>query len=175
MKNTHLIPLILYTCLIASVGVLGAGYILAGYWWMVPVFFLLAIFWGFTIKHPVLWISSSLLSTHVILAAIGIAAGISQLLMIASCICALASWDLAMFDQRMDRNVARNINASLEKRHLQSLGWATAIGLIKRDSISKWNPVAKTIIAQPSATYDKAHDLFHRLYEQTKDIATEFT
>jgi xylulokinase len=52
---------------------------------------------------------------------------------------------------------------------------ATAIGLIKRDSISKWNPVAKTIIAQPSAKYDKAHDLFHRLYEQTKDIAIEIT
>ena len=52
---------------------------------------------------------------------------------------------------------------------------ATAIGLVKRDSISKWNPVAKTIIAQPSATYDKAHDLFHRLYEQTKDIAIELT
>jgi xylulokinase len=52
---------------------------------------------------------------------------------------------------------------------------ATAIGLVKRDSISKWNPVAKTIIAQPSAKYDKAHDLFHRLYEQTKDIAIEIT
>jgi hypothetical protein len=130
VKNTHLIPLILYACLMASVGTLGAGYLLAGYWWMIPLFFLLALFWGFTIKHPVLWISSSLLSTHVILAAIGIAAGFSQFFMIASCICALASWDLTMFDQRMDGNAARNTNASLGKRHLQSLVWATAIGLI---------------------------------------------
>ena len=52
---------------------------------------------------------------------------------------------------------------------------AVAVGLVERDSISKWNPAVKTIIAQPNVTYDKAHDLFHRLYEQTKDIARELT
>ena len=52
---------------------------------------------------------------------------------------------------------------------------AIAIGLVERDSISTWNPAVKTIISQPNAAYGKAHALFHRLYEQTKDIAIELT
>lgn len=50
---------------------------------------------------------------------------------------------------------------------------ALAIGLVDRGDIAKWNPVAETVTAQSSATYDKAHDLFLRLYAQTKDIAWE--
>jgi xylulokinase len=52
---------------------------------------------------------------------------------------------------------------------------ALAIGLVKRDDIAKWNPVAESITARPNATYDKAHKLFRRLYAQTKDIAAELT
>lgn len=48
---------------------------------------------------------------------------------------------------------------------------ALAVGLVKRSDIAKWNPVAKTVTAQPNAAYDKGYDLFRRLYEQTKDIA----
>ena len=50
---------------------------------------------------------------------------------------------------------------------------ALAVGLVERGDIARWNPVVETIEAQPSAVYDKAHDLFRRLYEQTKDIARE--
>lgn len=50
---------------------------------------------------------------------------------------------------------------------------ALAVGLVQREDISTWNPVAQTVTAQNSATYDKAHGLFRRLYEQTKDIAAE--
>jgi xylulokinase len=50
---------------------------------------------------------------------------------------------------------------------------AMAVGLVKRQDISTWNPVAQTVTAQNSAIYDKAHGLFRRLYEQTKDIAKE--
>jgi xylulokinase len=50
-----------------------------------------------------------------------------------------------------------------------------AVGLVERADISKWNPVATTITAQPNATYDRAYGLFRRLYEQTKDIAQELT
>ena len=52
---------------------------------------------------------------------------------------------------------------------------ALAVGLVKRDDMAKWNPVANTITAQPNATYDKTHGLFRRLYEQTKDIAADLT
>ncbi len=52
---------------------------------------------------------------------------------------------------------------------------ALAVGLVKREDILTWNPVAETISAQSNATYDKAHGLFRRLYAQTKDIAAELT
>ena len=52
---------------------------------------------------------------------------------------------------------------------------AMAVGLVERADIAQWNPVAKTITARPNAVYDKAHGLFRRLYEQTKDIAAELT
>lgn len=52
---------------------------------------------------------------------------------------------------------------------------ALAVGSVRREDISSWNPVARSITAQPNETYDKAHGLFRRLYEQTKDIAGELT
>ena len=50
---------------------------------------------------------------------------------------------------------------------------ALAVGLVERGDITRWNPVMETVRAKPSATYDRAHSLFRRLYEQTKDIAQE--
>lgn len=48
---------------------------------------------------------------------------------------------------------------------------ALAVGLVKREDIADWNPPAQTITAQNDPIYEKAHGLFRRLYEQTKDIA----
>ncbi|MEP4195492.1 MAG: FGGY-family carbohydrate kinase [Aliishimia sp.] len=50
---------------------------------------------------------------------------------------------------------------------------ALSVGLVERGDITKWNPVAETITAHPNPVYEKAHVLFKRLYEQTKDIAAE--
>ncbi len=50
---------------------------------------------------------------------------------------------------------------------------ALAVGLVERQDIRRWNPVDKVIPAQSNDTYDKAHGLFRRLYQQTKDIAKE--
>lgn len=52
---------------------------------------------------------------------------------------------------------------------------AMAVGLADRADIALWNPIVKTITARPNAVYEKAHGLFRRLYEQTKDIASELT
>ena len=52
---------------------------------------------------------------------------------------------------------------------------ALAVGLVQRNDIATWNPVAQKITARPNATYEKAHTLFRRLYEQTKDIARELS
>ncbi|WP_299654747.1 FGGY-family carbohydrate kinase [uncultured Tateyamaria sp.] len=50
---------------------------------------------------------------------------------------------------------------------------ALAIGAVRRQDISMWNPTDRTITANPTADYDTAHALFLRLYEQTKDIARD--
>ncbi len=52
---------------------------------------------------------------------------------------------------------------------------ALALGSVARGEISDWNPAAQTISSRPDPVYEKAHLLFRRLYEQTKDIAAELT
>jgi xylulokinase len=52
---------------------------------------------------------------------------------------------------------------------------ALAVGLVSRGDIANWNPIAKTVVAQPNPVYEQAHNLFLRLYEQTKDIALELS
>lgn len=52
---------------------------------------------------------------------------------------------------------------------------ALAVGLVERTDIKWWNPVESVVSAQSNPAYDKAHGLFRRLYEQTKDIAAELT
>jgi len=50
---------------------------------------------------------------------------------------------------------------------------ALAIGVVQRADIARWNPVAKTVRAHAHPVYDRHYGLFLRLYEQTRDIATE--
>lgn len=52
---------------------------------------------------------------------------------------------------------------------------ALAVGLAERSDITAWNPVQSSVLAQPNAMYDKAHGLFRKLYEQTKDIARDLS
>ena len=52
---------------------------------------------------------------------------------------------------------------------------ALAIGLVKREDIAAWNPVATSVSAQSDPQYDRSYALFRRLYEQTRDIAAELS
>ena len=49
---------------------------------------------------------------------------------------------------------------------------ATAVGDVKRDAITAWNPVATTIEPDPaqSAVYGRQYAIFKDLYRQTKDL-----
>lgn len=121
--------IILTICLIISSICLGAGYILAGYWLILPVFLAMLLFWIFTKNQPVFISASSLLVIFVILAAIGITADLPLILMIVACTAALVSWDLMQFNQSLVGNSLHKTNASLEKNHLYSLGLAAFAGL----------------------------------------------
>ena len=52
---------------------------------------------------------------------------------------------------------------------------ALATGTVKRSDIAGWNPPAANVQAVKNPVYDKTHQLFRRLYEQTKDIAKELS
>ena len=121
--------IILTICLIITTVCLGAGYILAGYWLILPVFLAMLLFWIFTKNQPVFISASSLLVVFVILAAVGITADLSLILMIVACTAALVSWDLMQFNQRLVANSFHKTNASLEKNHLYSLAIAAFAGL----------------------------------------------
>jgi len=122
--------IILNICLIISTGCLGTGYILAGYWLILPALLAMVLFWIFTKDQPVFWSASSLLVVIVILAAIGITVDLSLTLMIIACTTALVSWDLIQFNQSMVGNSLRKTNASVEKYRLHSLALAASTGLM---------------------------------------------
>jgi hypothetical protein len=122
--------ILLNTCLILTTGCLGAGYLLAGYWPILPVLLVIFLFWIFARKRPVFWPASSFLLAYVFLAAIGITADVSLILMMAACTGALLCWDLMLFNQSVVTSSPPKPNASLEKYHLQSLALAASAGLM---------------------------------------------
>ena len=67
-------------------------------------------------------------------------------------------------------NAGRNINRANIIRP-----WLFLFPALFALSIYLAYPVVETIPARANDTYDKAHGLFRRLYEQTKDIAAELT
>ena len=122
--------ILLNTCLILTTGCLGAGYLLAGYWPILPILPVVLLFWIFARKRPAFWPASSLLLAYVFLAAFGITAGVSSILMMAACTGALLCWDLMLFNQSIVANSPHRPNAALEKYHLQSLALAASAGLM---------------------------------------------
>jgi len=122
--------IILTICLIISTGCLGTGYILAGHWLVLPVFLLVGLLWYLTNKGSVFLSASSLLLVYVVLAAFGITAGLSSLLMIVACTTALVSWDLIQFNRSVAGNPLGDTNVSIEKIHLQSLALAASAGFM---------------------------------------------
>jgi hypothetical protein len=120
---------LLIISLTITIGCLGAGYITAGYWLIVPILIVMLLFWIFTKNQPVFWPASSLMVVFIILAAVGMLADLPLMLMITAGTAALISWDLMQFNQSMVGNAARKTNMSLEKHHLNSLALAAFAGL----------------------------------------------
>jgi hypothetical protein len=120
---------LLIICLTITIGCLGVGYITGGYWLILPIFIIMLLFWVFMKNQPVFWPASSLLVVFIILAAVGMLAELSIMLMIIAGTAALVSWDLMQFNQSMVGNAVLKTNKSLEKLHLNSLALAAFVGL----------------------------------------------
>lgn len=117
--------IIFYVCWVVSVGSLGAGYILGGYWLILPVFLAMGIFWLTLNRHSLFWSTTGLLLIDLALAVIGVTLNLSFYLMVVGCTAALARWDLAHFRHTMIDNHPLATDARLERFRLQSL--ATAV------------------------------------------------
>jgi xylulokinase len=79
-----------------------------------------------------------------------------------------ATSDISGLDQLL---CEKTVGASFGDAFLGAL----AVGEAKVDDIARWNPVASTLSAEPSALHARQHRLFRRLYERTRDIATELS
>jgi len=121
---------ILTICLTISTGCLVAGYVIAGYWLILPVLCVMPLFWIYTKSRSVFWSASSLLLIYIVLAAIGIIAGIPMMLMIIGCTTALASWDLTQLKQSILENARLKTGTSFEKYHLRSLALSLSAGIV---------------------------------------------
>ena len=121
--------IILNFCLVTSAGCLGAGYILGGYWLIMPIFLAMATFWVIMKKHSLFWSASSQLMVYVVLATIGVTLNLSIYLMVVGCTTALACWDLTHFRDTMIDNPPFGTDARLERYRLQSLATAVLTGL----------------------------------------------
>lgn len=126
--KTH--SFLLYSGLVISTGSLGLGYILAGYWLILPLFGTMALFWFPANKRSPFYSASVFLSVFVILAAVGITLGVPVNLMIVACTAALVSWDLLLFRQSASEVSPGRAGNYLEKYHLQALALATSAGLV---------------------------------------------
>jgi hypothetical protein len=122
--------IILNICLVTSAGCLGAGYILGGYWLIMPGFLAAAILWMTTKKRSVFWSTSNLLLIYVVLALIGVTLNLSIYLMIFGCTTALVCWDLTHFRLSIANNPLLETDVPLERSHLQSLTTAVFSGLL---------------------------------------------
>lgn len=126
--KTH--SIILNTCLVISSGCLIGGYILSGYWLIVPALLAMTIFWLITKNKSTFWSASSLFLIYVFMAALGVIINLSILLMTTGCITALAWWDLTHFEQSINSNPSSKIAISLERHHLQSLALVIFISFV---------------------------------------------
>ena len=125
--KTHSIVLVF--CLVTTVGCLGIGYILSGYWWILPVLLAMGIFWMTTKNRSTFWSASILLVAYVILAVIGVTLNHSIHLTVPGCAAALACWDLIHFRQSIDGTPRHKFDMLLERYCLKSLAIAVVTGL----------------------------------------------
>lgn len=122
--------IILGICLVISVGCLGSGYMMNGFWMVIPILSAMAIFWAITKKKPAFWSASGLLMIYIVLAGIGVLINLSIYLMIVGCTSALVCWDLVHFRDGVVDIPSKESLVLLERDRLQSLAAVVVASLM---------------------------------------------
>jgi hypothetical protein len=122
--------ILLNSSLITSTGCLAAGYIIAGYWMVVPALLILIAAWVFSNRIPAFWLAAIALSGCVVLAAVGVVLDLSLVLMTVSCTAGLVSWELIQFKHSISDVSQAESDLPIQKYHLKSLALAASTGLV---------------------------------------------
>ncbi len=117
-------------CLLISIACLTAGYLLGGYWLILPLMLAMAGFLFALRRQSPFLQSSALLVGYVALAAIGIELRVSMALLIPGVSAALAAWDLAYLAETIEMAADPESIARLRRAHLQPLLIAVGGGMV---------------------------------------------
>jgi hypothetical protein len=98
-----------------SAGSITAGYLLAGSWIILPALLGLGLLFFIARRRSIFQAASVLLVGAFALAAIGVLVQLSLTLMLVGCMAALATWDLMLFSQTVERAAKREAISSLER------------------------------------------------------------
>jgi len=123
-------PILLPVALLISAGSITSGYLVAGYWMVLPALLGMGLLYLLASRGSDFRAASVLLLGSIILSAIGIMARLASSLMLVGSISALAAWDLMLFNQKMRDIEHREGSALLEQYHIRSLAIALAAGCL---------------------------------------------
>jgi hypothetical protein len=110
--------------------ILGAGYGIAGLWFVEILLLLLLVLTFIAIKIDWNWVFSVVLIINSILAAVGIELGVSSFLMIAGITTALASWELSNSEKKFRKIYSHSMSNAFEKNRFRLLGISLGSGLL---------------------------------------------
>lgn len=121
-------PVLLVISVFVSTVCLGAGYLLSGYWIVLPALLLAWLLWFVFRKRSAFWAASGVFAAYLVLSAAGILLDLSLALMLAVGAASLVTWDLLNFLSSPGQSQA--VDPLLVKKHLRSLGLAVSGGVM---------------------------------------------
>ena len=122
--------IVLKTSLLITTISLCIGYLLNGFWLIVPALLASWILYFMIKSVSPFWSASILFLVNFFFFANGILLNLPISLMIAGCSAALISWDLLNFNNDIKSNLALSVDPILELHHMKSMGLALGTGTL---------------------------------------------
>jgi len=118
-----------YFCLFITFVSLALAFAVTNFPWVVLIILVLCTFWGLAIWRK--WRLGEILSLFLMILCISIAAmmGSSRLLVLASSLATLATWDLSAFHKKLSENENTSAKNVLFRTHLMRLSTVLILGL----------------------------------------------
>jgi hypothetical protein len=122
--------IIILVLLVLSTTCLALGFAWVAQWMAIAAVLTSLLAWLAGWRWPTIWSPSAALIVSISLAAAGLLAGASPLLMLLSVTPTIAVWDLVLLDQSLTNSSPEKTLALLEHKHYESLALALGLGLL---------------------------------------------